>query len=137
MIIDFEVFKHIVLEEINFDSSDSFSELFEKLTLIDPNLDRNNAVKVFNYCRMYTKSSFTLNENFIIPLYENFIINTSTHVLDTYGQVINVGDIIITGYFVHHKVLGFTSVGTIKTLNLSTNKINYKYRFGVYKLPNV
>ena len=137
MVIDFEVFKHIVLEEINFNSLNSFSELFEKLTLIDPDLDRNNVAKVFNYCRMYTKSSFTLNENFIRPLYENFIINTSTHVLDVYGQAINVDDIIITGYFVHHKVLGFTYAGTIKTLNLSTDTINYKNRFGVYKLPNV
>ena len=49
----------------------------------------------------------------------------------------NIGDIVITGYFVHHKVLDFTSIGTLKTLNLGTNQINYKNRFGVYKLTNV
>lgn len=134
MTINFEVFKSIILEDIDFKNKSSYSELLKQL---DSSLDENTISKIFNYCYMRTHSSLPIDEKFLFALYENFVTRTGTHVLDSYGQVININDVIITGYFVHHVVLGFTSVGTIKTLNLSTNRISYKNRFGVYKLPNV
>lgn len=137
MTINFEVFKRILLEDIDLKDSTGYSELLNQLTSLDSTLTANTIGNIFNYCYMRKRSSLSIDEKFLFALYENFITRTGTHVLDSYGQVININDIVITGYFVHHVVLGFTSIGTIKTLNLSTNRISYKNRFGVYKLPNV
>lgn len=136
--ITLDEFEEILTAKKNLSNTiHSFSNVFDELEKLDPTLDRNTIAKIFNYSYMRVGSSLPFDHDFVVTLYENFITKSSKDVLDSYGQIINIGDIVITGYFVHHKVLDFTSVGTLKTLNLRTNRTNYKNRFGVYKLPNV
>ena len=135
---EFEEFVELVFNQI--ESMDKSSSTYYVYNEIRKSFENN---RVFNevqdnyrsfyyYVYKYISNYSTLRDKkeFILNMYR-IIFEKEKIYLDATLEVIEKGDIVITGFFIMHKVLGFTKSGSIKTSQLVTNKVSYKEPTGV------